>query len=225
MRAVADTLLERLKAANADHWRAYVRHPFVRALGSGTLPRASFEHYLRQDYVFLIHFARAFGLAAFKSRDLEELRAAKSSMAAILDVELDLHVAYCARWGIDATTLAATVESTANMAYTRYVMERGLAGELLDLNVALAPCIVGYAEVAAWLSGQPFLVREGNPYLEWIELYAGEEYRAVADAHRATLDVVDPAALAPGRLADLERTFGAATRLEIGFWQMGLERT
>ena len=80
MRPVADTLLERLKAANADHWRAYVEHPFVRALGSGTLPRASFEHYLRQDYVFLIHFARAFGLAAFKSRDLEELRAAKSSI-------------------------------------------------------------------------------------------------------------------------------------------------
>ena len=219
------TLFERLRDANAADWRAYVEHPFVRALGDGTLPRESFEHYLRQDYVFLVHFARAFGLAAFKSATLEELRAAKDSLAAILDVELGLHVEYCARWGIDERALGATVESTANMAYTRFVMERGLAGDLLDLNVALAPCIVGYAEVAAWVAAQPFLVREGNPYLEWIELYAGEAYGAVADAHRRALARTDVATLAPERLAALERTFGAATRLEIGFWRMGLERT
>lgn len=218
------SLFDRLRAANADHWRGYIEHRFVRELGDATLPRESFEHYLRQDYVFLLHFARAFGLAAFKSRTLEDLAAAKSSLAAIIDVELDLHVAYCERWGITREALAATVESTPNMAYTRYVMERGLAGDLLDLNVALAPCIIGYAEVAAWLVDQPFLVREGNPYLDWIELYSGADYAGVAAAHRVALDRIDPATLGAARLAELEATFGAATRLEIGFWQMGLER-
>ncbi len=49
-------------------------------------------------------------------------------------------------------------------------MERGLAGDLLDLNVALAPCIVGYAEIAKWLSAQPFLKTDDNPYLPWLEI-------------------------------------------------------
>lgn len=32
-----------------------VRHPFVVQLGNGTLPRKSFEHYIKQDYLYLRH--------------------------------------------------------------------------------------------------------------------------------------------------------------------------
>ena len=57
-----------------------------------------------------------------------------------------------------------------------------MAGDLLDLHVALAPCIVGYAEIAAELIADPATRLEGNPYRDWIEMYAGEEYREVAAA-------------------------------------------
>ena len=36
----------------------------------GELPETSFRRYLAQDYLFLIHFARAYGLAAFKGETL-----------------------------------------------------------------------------------------------------------------------------------------------------------
>jgi len=155
----------------------------------------------------------------------EEIEQAKSSLSAIVDVELDLHVDYCARWGLSKEDLSATVESTSNMAYTRYVMERGLSGNLLDLNVALAPCIVGYAEVANWLMSQSSTVREGNPYDEWITMYASDEYQDVAAAHKATLNKVNAESLTQSRVTELCETFGSATRLEIDFWQMGIDLT
>ena len=164
------TLFNTLLQANRDDWQKYVQHPFVQQIGDGTLPAECFEHYLKQDYLFLLHFARCFGLAVFKSTTVEEVRQAKASLVGIVDVELDLHVEYCARWGLSEDDLAATVESTSNMAYTRYVMERGLSGDLLDLNVALAPCIIGYAEVANYPLSQSTTVRDRNPYDEWITM-------------------------------------------------------
>lgn len=217
------TLLEHLQSHCEPQWLQYTQHDFVRQLADGTLPRPCFEHYLKQDYLFLIHFARAFGLAAFKSRNLTELKRANASLSGIVDIELDLHIKYCDQWGISRKELEATVESTPNMAYTRYVMERGMAGELLDLNVALAPCILGYGEIANWLLEQPFLVLENNPYANWIKLYAGDEYQQVADAHRQACNTVEITRLDDARLNSLVQTFDAATRLEIDFWQMGLD--
>lgn len=171
----------------------------------------------------MIQFARAFGLAAFKSSTLAELEHAKASMSAILDTELSLHVEYCESWGITRSELESTTESTANMAYTRYVMERGLAGDLLDLNVALAPCVIGYAQIANWLSNQSFLNTTDNPYSSWIEMYSSDEYQQVANAHRQIIDSISLTDISEQRLARLSSTFGSATRLEIDFWQMGLD--
>ena len=96
--------------------------------------------------MFLVHFARAYALAVYKSTNLEDMRAAKRTLSALLDDELALHVRTCAEWGISEAELAALPEATANMAYTRYVLEVGHAGDLLSLQVALAPCVVGYGK-------------------------------------------------------------------------------
>ncbi len=213
-----------LTAACQTDWRAYIEHDFVRALGAGTLEEGAFRHYLQQDYLFLIHFARAYALAAYKSRTLADLRQAHEGLKAILDVELDLHVGYCRDWGIAEERLAALPEARATLAYTRYVLDAGSRGDLLDLHVALAPCVVGYGEIAGWLNAQPFTVRgAANPYDAWIAMYEGEEFQA---AMRAELEWLDArlAEVSPARFEELCTVFRDATRLEIDFWQMGLDR-
>ena len=217
------TLFDDLRDAAAADWAAYTGHPFVQGIGDGTLSEAAFRHYLGQDYLFLIHFARAYGLAAYKSTDLDDLRQAAAAMAAILDVEMGLHIDYCAGWGLDEAAMRAMPEDTATMAYTRYVLAAGSAGDLLDLHVALAPCIVGYAEIGARLAADPTTVRTGNPYADWIDMYAGDDYQAVAAGEIALLDRLDTTRGGPGRRPDLVRIFRQATRLEAAFWQMGLE--
>ncbi len=132
-------LFGRLRRDAGAVWEGYVAHDFVRALGRGTLPEAAFRHFLVQDYLFLIHFARAHALAGFKATQLTDIRAAAAAVSAIVDVEMPLHVSYCAGWGLSEEQMAAASEAMETMAYTRFVLERGLAGDLLDLQVALAP--------------------------------------------------------------------------------------
>ncbi|MDI5983850.1 thiaminase II [Halomonas sp. M4R5S39] len=214
-----------LTAACQDDWRRYVEHDFVRQLGAGSLAQGAFRHYLQQDYLFLIHFARAYALAAYKSRTLADLRQAHEGLKAIVDVELGLHVGYCRDWGIDEADLARLPEAKATLAYTRYVLDTGNRGDLLDLHVALAPCLIGYGEIANWLNAQAFTVRgEANPYDTWIAMYEGDDFQG---AMRAELEWLDArlADVTPARFQELSGVFRDATRLEIDFWQMGLDRT
>ena len=214
---------EQLKQRCAPEWKAYCEHEFVRQLGAGTLPMESFQHYLKQDYLFLVHFGRAWGLAVYKSRDILELRQALDSLKAIIDIELDLHIDYCRQWGISEDELMALDESRATLAYTRYVLEAGHRGDVLDLHIALAPCIAGYAEIGNWLVEQPFTRQDGNPYASWMAMYTSAAFQGAARAERKWIDA-QLADVSSRRFDQLTRTFSEATRLEADFWRMGLER-
>src|SRR5580700_2361725 len=182
---MAGELFRRLAAAA---WPAYTRHEFVLAVARGDLPEPAFRRYLVQDYLFLLHFARAWGLAVYKSDTLAEMRRAQSLVAATLDVEIGLHVEYCRGWGLSEAMMAAEPEAPQAIAYTRFVLDRGLAGDRLDLEVALAPCVVGYAEIAAERMADPATRHDGNPYREWRDMYAGDEYQQIAREMAAALD-------------------------------------
>ena len=218
------TLFDHLKEACAWEWNRYIRHDFVRRLGDGSLPRGAFRHYLQQDYLFLIHFARAYALAGYKAETLADLRAAAATMSALVDHEMNLHVAYCAGWGLTEAEMEALPEDPATIAYTRFVLERGMAGDLLDLHVALAPCVIGYAEIGRWLDADRATLRDGNPYGDWIAMYAGADYQKVAASEIDTIEALMARRGGEGRVDALVRTFRAATELEVSFWQMGLDR-
>ena len=197
------------KQQGADLWSRYTAHDFVEGLRAATLPRASFLHYLAQDYVFLVHFSRAWALAVVKSETLAEMQH---------------HVKTCASYGIDEQALFSTIEASENLAYTRYVLDAGYSGDLADLLAALAPCIFGYSEIGARLAQETAV---DNPYAEWIDTYAGDEYQQVCRDVGALLDQ----ALERRIGADFQKSprwerltdrFITATRLEVGFWDMGL---
>ena len=218
------TLYGRMKAACRQDWRDYCHHRFVQGIGDGSLPEACFRHYLQQDYLFLIHFARAYALAVYKSDKLTDMRSASESVAGILG-EMTLHLDYCAQWGLTEADVVQIPEARANLAYTRYVLERGMAGDVLDLHTALSPCAVGYAEIGYRLIHDPATRREGNPYWSWIETYGGEEYLAGAIKQIETLDRLAERRFNEGRMDSLCQTFREATRLESGFWQMGWDQS
>jgi thiaminase/transcriptional activator TenA len=219
------SLFQRLVAAAGAAWPAYTRHEFVRRLAAGDLPEPCFRRYLVQDYLFLRHFARAWGLAVYKSDTLSEMRRAQAFVAATLDVEIGLHLDYCRGWDLSETAMAAEPEAPATIAYTRFVLDRGLAGDRLDLEAALAPCIIGYAEIAAERRADSHTRRDGNPYRDWLDLYAGAEYQDLAREAAAALDEQFARRGGEGRMPALAAAFTTATRLEADFWQMGLDAT
>lgn len=209
---------------NTPDWSAYTRHEFVQSLGNGTLPNAAFLHYLRQDYVFLIHFSRAWALAITKADTVEEMRLAAGTVNGLINEEIALHIKTCAEAGIDEATLFATQERQENLAYTRYVLDAGHSGDLLDLLAALAPCVMGYGEIGAHLAA----AKTSDTYAEWINTYASAQYQQVCHDVGVLIDeavarrIGDTPITSP-RWTSLQARFATATKLEVGFWDMGLD--
>jgi thiaminase/transcriptional activator TenA len=212
------------RAGCPDAWAAYTDHRFVSGLGDGTLPRAAFLHYLIQDYVFLVHFARAWSLAVVKAETLEEMKVCAATVDALVNHEMALHVKTCAAEGIDEGTLFSATEEFENLAYTRYVMDAGLQGDFLDLMAALAPCCFGYGEIGIKLAQS---AAPDTAYRDWIATYANEDYQNVMKRIGHMIDgamsrrIGDTPVSAP-RWAQLQNRFTTATRLEAAFWDMGM---
>jgi thiaminase/transcriptional activator TenA len=159
-----------------------------------------------------------------KAETIKEMQACAATVHVLALEENRLHVRICAEAGIDEASLFAAEEETANLAYTRYVLDAGHSGDFLDLMAALAPCALGYGEIGAKLlpeAGQ-------TEYGDWIRTYGGKEYQQfcrdvgtlIDDAVRRRLGE-DP--VSSPRWASLCQRFATATRLEIGFWDMGLD--
>lgn len=214
-------LYGRLRQQAGPHWHDYVAHDFVVQLGTGTLPEPAFRRYLTQDYLFLIHFARAYALLVSKLQNLPQMRAATASLNAILN-ELPLHIRYCQQWGLTESDVTEVEEATETLNYTRYVLDVGHSGDALDLLTALMPCVAGYAEIGLRLLNDPDTRFEGNPYAPWIRNYGDADYLTGVQASLSLFETLSQQRGGESRIAALSTIFTTATRLESAFWQMGL---
>ncbi|UJR32506.1 hypothetical protein I4U23_019968 [Adineta vaga] len=217
------SFVQLLKTECAREWFDYTHHQFILELASGTLSQESFKHYLIQDYIFLTHFARCYALAAYKSNSMAEILLAAKNACSI-GHESELHVKYCAEWGIDATSLHSFREARANLAYTRYTLDIGMTGDLLDLYVALSACLLGYGEIGLRLFEDP-KTNHNSSYWKWILSYAADDYQqGCREGEQMIEQLVNDYGIwhAPNRIKKLVNIFKTATLLEIEFWNMGL---
>jgi thiaminase/transcriptional activator TenA len=199
-------------------WAAIHEHPFVRGIGVGDLPRDRFEHYLRQDYVYLIEFSRVLAVASAKSDGLSEMGYFAKLLHATLEFEMALHRRTCADFGIGADELERVEPSLITTAYTNFLVRTCYEGRSADILAALLPCEMGYVEVAERL------VKKGLPadrhYKDWIETYSSAEFREFAEWVAAKLD--ESAAGSPRRaLERLYRLYETSARFELLFFDMG----
>ncbi|WFC98836.1 trifunctional hydroxymethylpyrimidine kinase/phosphomethylpyrimidine kinase/thiaminase [Malassezia yamatoensis] len=213
----------KLIARSWELWHRYTRHPFIVRMGQGTLSKSAFLWFLRQDYIYLQHYARVWALAAADSTSSKhDLRDYLVVSKAALD-ETEMHLRVCERAGLSRAEVESTEESHATMAYTRYVMDQARGG-LLPLLVSVASCALGYAEVGLWLKEQcdrqDVEIHHLDPiFASWIEEYAGDQYQ---NAAKSILEVLERAAaiLEPNieQTERLQSVWNNATRLEIGMW-------
>jgi len=202
-----------------QEWTAYTQHEFVLQLAQGSLAQPNYLHYLKQDFLFLKQYARAYALAIYKARTLADMRKALPSVNALLDAEINHHVTYCADWGLTESDMEAEPEDFGTVAYTRYVLDTGMTGDLVDLYVALAPCAIGYAEI-----GRNLIADVNNPYASWIELYSGDDFQqSVAQGIVHLNELLAEIDINSQRGRTLIAEFKTATRMEIAFWQQGLD--
>lgn len=216
-------LYQDLIEACHGEWQDYTSHEFVQKLANGSLHSSCFLHYLKQDFLFLKQYARAYALAIYKAQSLEDMRQALPHVQALLIHELSHHIQYCEQWGISEQEMEAETEDFGTVAYTRYVLDTGMSGDLLDLYAALAPCAIGYAIIGKRLINEPSTIIEGNPFASWVQLYSGEEFQnGVQQSANYINSLFDEIDIDSPRGQRLTAIFRTATRMEIAFWQQGL---
>ncbi|WP_370552529.1 TenA family protein [Conexibacter sp. CPCC 206217] len=151
-RGAATAFSDELRAAAAEVWEAQHAHPFVRGIGDGSLSRERFQHFVRQDYVYLVDYGRLLALACARAPELATMRSFAELTQAILVTEMDLHRAFAADWGIVPAALEAEPATPTTRAYVDFLLRTAALGDFAELVAALLPCMWGYAEVGERLA-------------------------------------------------------------------------
>ena len=198
--------------------QAILEHPFVQGIGRGDLDIERFKHYIAQDYVYLIDYARVLALGAARAPELETMSWFAGLLDETLNTEMELHRRYCAQFGITREVLEATLPVPTTVAYTSYLLRVASQGSFGELAASLLPCQWGYWEIGEHID------RQGPPahaplYAEWVGMYSSNEFRDLATHLRALTDRIGSSA-SQNEQAAMENAYLTSLRLEYQFWDM-----
>ena len=213
-----DSFSEELRKTAQKVWDAQLTHPFVRALGDGTLPERKFRYYILQDARFLGELAHVFAAGAQRAPDAESaLRFAKLVEETIV-TERGLHEGYGKRWSLSPRDMQTVPMAPTNFAYTRHMLSVSAAGTAAEITVVALPCAWIYCVVGQHLL-KPGPPRADHPYRDWLMLYASPEFAEVQKWMRAKVDdwVKEAGSAEKQRMKE---AFVISSRYEWMFWEM-----
>jgi len=216
-----NTLYADLRRDSGPAWDAYVTHRFVHALAAGTLPHAEFLAWMVQDYLYLVHYTRAYALLIYKSETVADMRGAANIVFGLLNNEMSLHRQHLRQAGMTESDLDQAQEAIETLAYGRYIMDRAQAGDVLDLVVTLSACLAGYGEIGLRLLHDPQTSQAGHPYRSWIETYGGSDYQGLVREGLAHMEQLSARYGGAARYPLLLKQFRQAVWLEAAFWDAG----
>jgi thiaminase/transcriptional activator TenA len=195
---------DRLRDAAGPAWDAAVSHPFVREIEDGSLDEAAFRFYVRQDYRFLIDYARLLSLGAARAPLVSDMKKFAGLAFSVLETELSLHRSFAARWGEDDLNAVAVEPATA--AYCNFLLRVASLGDYAELTAAVLPCMWTYAEIGRTLKPT------SDRYREWIDMYASAEFAELAEWARSVVDEVG------GDFDRMSAAFASSCAHEVRFW-------
>lgn len=206
----------RLRRTAEPIWAAQHAHPFVRGIGDGTLDLEPFKYWIRQDYLFLIDYARLLALAAARAPDLDTMTRFADLLNSTLATEMELHRGYSAQFGVTRDELEREHAGPTTRAYADFLLRVASLGDYLELVAALLPCMWGFAEIGARLAERP--APADLRYSAWIDMYAAPEFQQLAAWCRDLLDrLAEGSSSAQATAA--EQAFLTSSQWELAFWE------
>jgi thiaminase/transcriptional activator TenA len=211
------TFTQRLRKKSQPIWNAQLKHPFVRALGNGSLSPKKFKFYILQDSLFLFELSKVFGQGAFRSPNSKLMSHFTKLQADTLEVEQALHREYGKKWKLSDTQMTSVPMAPTNYAYTRHMLQVALTGSLIEITSVALPCAWIYCEVGLHLCRKP--IPKNHPYINWLSLYSSPEFAEVAAWMRALVDRL-ALSVGPQIRKKVEHDFWISSQYELLFWQM-----
>jgi thiaminase/transcriptional activator TenA len=214
---MSERFSEQLRRKLDPVWQAQHQHPFIRGIADGSLEAARFEVWLRQDYLFLIEYARLLSVAAARAPDIETMKWMIAMSHGVLHNEMLMHLAYGIEFGLTREDLETGIKLPTTRAYTDHLLRIGGTGSYVELVAGLLPSIWGCSEIGQRLAQQASQPATG--YGRWIDLYSGPLIAKRAQGGRDLLDRL--AGISGSRALVLaEDAFAVSSRYEWMFQEM-----
>ncbi len=214
------SVCERFYKVAEEIWESYNDHPFIKGITDGTLEIEKFRHYMIQDYIYLLDYAKVFALGITKAgHDVATMQSFAKSIDVILNGEMTIHRAYMARLGITEEEVANAKMSIDNYSYVSYMIAQGSMGGVAEVYAAILSCAWSYEFIAK-------KIVEINPksvdhefYGEWVRGYSSDEY---ADGNVRIFAAVEKACegLSDEHIEALCEMFRVCSVYEYNFWDM-----
>jgi len=215
-----DRFRDRMWGAMEPIFAKILAHPFLSGLADGSLPRDSFRHYVVQDALYLVDYARALALVGAKAPDEEAIAMFASHARGALEVERSLHEGLLVELGVTSEQLRGAPTTPTTLAYTSYLLRSCHQGSFAEGLAAVLPCYWIYAEVGA------ALLARSSPdplYARWIGTYGGEEFGKIVADVLALVDRTGASASASEQSAMREHV-ATTSRYEWMFWDASWRR-
>ncbi len=159
---VNNSLFDMLIMDNSIAWESYVNHEIKNKLIYEEIDMEKFKYYIKQDYIYITSFIK------YVEKLYEETK--NQTLLDILNScgeEHILHQKY-------VSDFEDTLISKETSAYIDYFEQIFFTGSTSDKIVALAPCLVGYAEFCVNISKHN--ISRTNKYYDWVQSYNSSSY-------------------------------------------------
>ena len=212
-------LIDKMTIATADIWTKYNQHPFVKGIEDGTLDRKKFKYYIIQDYLYLIEYAKVFGIGIAKSKSVKTAKLFASYVHLLTDGEMDIHRGYMGKFGVTEEELAEIPRALDNLSYTSYMLRIAYEEGEAEVLAAILSCAYSYEVIAR-------TIIKNNPdslhhdfYGDWIRGYASDEYRA------KNLELIETLEMLTAQYTEEQKQhivdiYVACSRYELAFWNL-----
>lgn len=141
--------------------------PFIQELITGRLNADSFMFYIEQDALYLQAFTKLLRTMAERIPEPKYQQYFRDFVAENMAAEQGLHDIYLRR---DLSEIQPTETCQGFIEFNEE-----LATLPIELAVAgMLPCFIVYQQLGIYIYDQH--IRDGNPYTDWIDMYAGIEH-------------------------------------------------
>lgn len=212
-------IIEKLLSATAGIWAEYNQHPFVKGIEDGTLDKEKFKYYIIQDYLYLIEYAKVFGIGIAKAKSMETLKLFGSYVHQLTDGEMDIHRGYMGELGISQQEIDDTPHALDNLSYTSYMLRVAYEEGEAEILAAILSCAYSYEVIAQ-------NIVKNNPeslnhpfYGQWISGYASDAY---GKENTVLIDMIEKLTVdyTEAQMKHLVDIFVACSRYETAFWDL-----
>lgn len=196
----------------APLYEKIISHPFNQELMDGSLSLNRFTYYIGQDAHYLMEFGRALAIIAGRLENPDSMLAFSRFATGAIVVERALHTGYFKLFGVKKLQ----TPSPTTTLYTQFLLTKASLSSLEEAVAAVLPCFWIYKKVGDFIYSNQIAGKE-NPYQEWINTYAGEEFAASVNEALAICDAL-AAQASPDLQEKMYQAFDMATKLEWMFW-------